>query len=576
MNKVILLAMVMPVTAFGQVMENSGSGNLSDRAEPGDVVITEIMADPLPSVSLPAKEYLEIFNRTRNTFNLKNWLLSDGNSHSTFPEKIILPGEYMILCQLQDTVLFKVYGKTTGLKSFPALTDGGKVIFLCDSEGDLVHGIEYSSGWYGDVLKDDGGWSLEIIDPDFPFYQEENWRASESKEGGTPGKINSVSEKNPDLVFSGIENVFPDDSITINLYFSETVIGLDKNTKNIKIENTGVKDLIPSDPLMREYKVKIAEPLHNSRIYTLAAGNGVMDFAGNAMQRNEFSFGIPDQVQKGDILFNEVLFNPFPGEQDFIEFYNCSERIIDPSTLILVSVNDELNDTSSVIFVSAEERCILPGEYYAITTDKKNLLSRYFSSDPSRIFEVSHLTSMPDDNGHLILFDRRLDKIDEVVYNENMHYSLLSGNEGISLEKIRTNGSSADKSEWHSASELSGWGTPGAQNSVFSGQAENGEKLVFSSTRITPDNDGNEDVLVIDLTLKGKGNVISVTVFDETGSYVKKIANNLLAGQEATVIWNGTAEDEKLVGTGIYIILISVFDESGRVQNWKKVCTVVR
>jgi hypothetical protein len=576
MNKVILLALVMPVTAFGQIIENSESGNLSDRAEPGDVVITEIMADPLPSVSLPAREYLEIFNRTRNTFNLKNWSLSDGNSHSTFPEKIILPGEYMILCQLQDTVMFKVYGKTTGLKSFPALTDGGKVIFICDSEGDLVHGIEYSSGWYGDVLKDGGGWSLEIIDPDFPFYQEGNWCASESKEGGTPGKINSVSGTNPDLLFSGIENVFPDDSITINLNFSESIIGLDKNTKSINIENTGVEDLFPSDPLMREYKVKIAEPLHKGRIYNLTAGDRVTDFAGNTMQRNEFSFGLPDQVQKGDILFNEVLFNPFPGEPDFIEFYNCSERIIDPSTLILVYVNDELNDTSSVVSVSERKRCILPGGYYAITTDKKNLLSRYFSSDPSRVFEVSHLPSMPDDYGHLILFDRRLDKIDEVVYNENMQYSLLSGNEGISLEKIRTNGSSADKSEWHSASEVSGWGTPGAQNSVFSGQAESSERLAFSSTRITPDNDGNEDVLVIDLTLKGTGNIISITVFDETGNYVKKIADNLLAGQEATVIWNGTAEDEKLVGTGIYIILISVFDESGRVQNWKKVCTVIR
>jgi hypothetical protein len=183
---------------------------------------------------------------------------------------------------------------------------------------------------------------------------------------------------------------------------------------------------------------------------------------------------------------------------------------------------------------------------------------------------------MPDDKGHLILFDRRLDKIDEVVYDENMHYSLISNNEGISLEKIRTGGSSADRSEWHSASELSGWGTPGAQNSVFARQPESSERLVFSSTAITPDNDGNDDVLVIDLTLNGTGNIISVTVFDETGSFVKRIADDLLAGQQATVIWNGTAEDEKLVNTGIYIILISVFDESGRVQNWKKVCTVIR
>jgi hypothetical protein len=183
---------------------------------------------------------------------------------------------------------------------------------------------------------------------------------------------------------------------------------------------------------------------------------------------------------------------------------------------------------------------------------------------------------MADDNGHLILFDRKLEKIDEVVYDENMHYSLLSGKEGISLEKIMKNGSSADRSVWHSASEASGWGTPGAPNSVLSEKAEGNEKVVFSSTRITPDNDGNEDVLVIDLTLKGAGNIISVTVFNETGGFVKKLTDNLLGGPDASIIWDGTAEDEKLVSTGIYIILISVFDDRGKIQNWKKVCTVIR
>jgi hypothetical protein len=482
----------------------------------------------------------------------------------------------MILCQPQDTVLFKSYGRTTGLKSFPALTDGGKVLFISDNTSKLIHGIEYSSDWYGDALKDGGGWSLEIIDTNYPFYQEGNWHASVSKEGGTPGKINSVSGENHDYIFSGIENVFPVDSMTIILKLSETVIDLDKNIGIIEIEGLVISSLFPTDVLMREYTIIFSEPLRKGRIYTLTAGSDLTDFAGNLIQRNELRFGIPDPVQKGDILFNELLFNPFPGEPDFIEFYNCSERIIDASDLILVSVNDELNDTSSVVFVSSEKRNILPDEYYAVTTDKKCLLNRFFSSDQYEIFEVSHLPSMPDDKGHLILYNRRLDKIDEVLYDEDMHYPLLSGNEGISLEKIIPEGSSADKLQWHSASEASGWGSPGAANSVLYAQSESNDKIVFSSTRITPDYDGNEDFLVINLTLKGLGNVISVTVFDEAGSFVKKITDNLLAGPEASIIWNGTAGDEKLVSTGIYIILISVFDDKGKVQNWKKVCTVIR
>ena len=242
-----------------------------------------------------------------------------------------------------------------------------------------------------------------------------------------------------------------------------------------------------------------------------------------------------------------------------MSFITVQNRIIDASGLLLVSVNDEINDTSSLTLVSPEKRCILPGNYIVITSDRDALLDRFFSSDPDNIFEITSLPSMPDDEGHLILYGRDLDKIDEVYYDENMHYSLLGSYEGISLEKIRTGSPSADRSQWHSASQVSGWGTPGAPNSVLSEQPENRDMVIFSSTRITPDNDGYEDFLVIDLKLKGIGNVVSVTVFDETGSFVKKIADNILAGSEASIVWNGTAEDEKLVNTGIYIILIDSF-----------------
>jgi hypothetical protein len=246
------------------------------------------------------------------------------------------------------------------------------------------------------------------------------------------------------------------------------------------------------------------------------------------------------------------------------------------SDLLLVSVNDELHDTSSVVLISSKNHCVLPRNYNVITSDKDALLKRFSASDPDNIFEISSLPSMPDDRGHLILYDRYLKKIDEVFYDEKMHYSLLSGNEGISLEKVRTNSISADKTQWHSASELSGWGTPGAPNSVLIEHLESSDKVSLSSTKITPDNDGNEDFLVIDFKLTGIGNVISIEVFDETGGFMKKLTDNLLAGPEASIVWNGTAEDEKLVSTGIYILLITVFDEKGKSERWKRVCTVIR
>jgi hypothetical protein len=545
-------------------------------ADPGDVIISEIMADPLPEVSLPGKEYIEIFNRTEFSFNLKNWKLSSDAQYALFPDTTILPSAIIILCLPQDTSLFKKFGNVLGLKQFPALTDGGRILCLSDSSGILIHGVEYSSGWYMDELKSGGGWSLEMIDTNFPFYYEGNWIASSSRKGGTPGSVNSVSKSNPDISFSGVQNIFPDDSSNILVRFSEPVFSIPGKNKSILIGGEEVIDIVPTDPLFREFLVRPEKPLRPQMVYQCSISGDIKDFAGNVIQKKDFAFGLTGAAEKGDILFNEILFNPLPGDQDYIELFNCSDKIIDASRIQIVSVNDALGDTSGISLVSQERRCILPDTYYAVTTDKKKTAERYFSADIECLFETGSLPSMADDKGHLLLYNRELDVIDEVHYNEKMQYSLLSEAEGVALEKTGPSYNSDVAINWHSASQSSGWGTPGAPNSVFVDTPVTSDNVILSSTKITPDNNGFEDFLVIKFNLAGNGNIISVIVFDETGSYVKKVVTNMLAGAEASVIWDGTAEDGSLVDTGIYIVFITLFDDTGKTEKWKKVCTVLR
>jgi hypothetical protein len=545
-------------------------------AETGDVLISEIMADPFPEVSLPGAEYLEITNRTDYSFNLKNWILSSFDQVALFPEIIVRPQEIILVCSQKDTSLLNKYSRVTGIKSFPTLTDGGKLLCLSDSAGTMIHGVEYSPEWYNDELKSGGGWSLEMIDIKFPFSYEGNWTASVSRKGGTPGFLNSVSNSNPDISFYGIRNVFPDDSMSINVLFSEPVINLQAKINNIEIGGNTVSSPHPEDPLFREFTFKPKDPLQRGEIYKLDISGEIKDFAGNGMQNGSFEFGLTEEPEKGDILFNELLFNPLPGDQDYIELYNCSDKVIDASRLQLVSVNDDTHDTSQVVQLSYEKRCILPGSYYAITTDKERICDRYFSADQEHIFETGSLSSMSDDKGHLILYNRELDLIDEVKYDEDMHFSLLSGHEGIALEKTRPEEKSEDSAIWHSASESSGWGTPGAKNSIFVEVPVASDRVVLSSTRISPDNDGNEDLLVICLNLKGNSNVVSAAIFDETGRFVRKLASNMLAGNETSLTWDGTADDGSLVNTGIYIVLITLYNDTGKTDKWKKVCTVIR
>lgn len=576
MNKVILMALLLPALATGHNMENPVVAQVPAPNMPGDVIITEIMADPLPEVSLPGKEYLELKNRSGHLINLNGWTLSTATQKLTFTQKSLPPGEYIIVCSVSDTSLFKKYGRTAGLKSFTILTNEGKAIALKDNEGNFIHGVEYDIRWYGNELKSEGGWSLEMIDTDYPFSGRENWKASISKLGGTPGTVNSVSARNPDLDFEGITNVFAGDSSIIYLSFSESVPDFTAQPGLIRIDSDEIADLNLNDILFKNFCIKPSVKLNRGKVYVLEISD-LSDFAGNRIRKKSFSFGLTEKSHKGDVVFNELLFNPLPGDDDYIEFYNCSGKIIDASRLLVVSVNDAAGDTSSFIQVSPVNRCFLPGTYYAITTSRDKVIQRYPSSDPDRIFEVPSLPSLSDDRGHLLLLNRELEIIDEVVYDEKMHYPLLSSNEGVALEKSRPDIPSPDRSGWHSASESEGWGTPGARNSILTELNPNGNTGVnFSSTKISPDNDGFEDLLVIDLNLEGPENVISATVFDETGSFVRKLAGNLLTGPKLTLVWDGTADDNTIVPAGIYIILITGFNDSGNTYRWKKACSVLR
>ncbi len=545
-------------------------------ADPGDVIITEIMADPIPVVSLPAREYLELHNRTVFPFNMRNWKLSAGSSSETFPDKIIPPNSYMIICPANDTLLFRDCGRVFGLDRLPALNDTRMVLALSDSSGMLIHGIEYTSDWYGDELKETGGWALEMIDADFPFHTDSNWKASVSRKGGTPGKENSVARYNRDDYFKGILNVFPEDSLSINLCLSETVPAAG-NINNISLgEGRNITSIIPADILLRSFNFKINEPLVRGKIYSLKTSDDITDFAGNRMDIAEFSFGLTEISGVADLMFNELLFNPLLNGVDYIEIYNNSNMVIDASRIYLVGINDDTGDTSSIIQISVEKRCILPDTYYLITTDKKKVVEKYFSADPDYVFQIPMLPALNDDKGHLILYNRELDQIDEVFYDEKMHYSLLENKEGISLEKVRKDNPSIDRKGWHSASESSGWGTPGAPNSSEIPENEFKNEVVLSSTKITPDNDGNEDLLMIDFSFPGNGNVISVTIFDETGSLVRRLTEKLLAAPETSIFWDGTSDDGMILNTGIYIIYIEIFNSSGAVKKIKKVCTVIR
>ena len=70
------------------------------------------------------------------------------------------------------------FGTTISVTSFPSLDNDGDQLFLKAANGTTIHAVGYTSGWYQNELKKEGGWTLEMIDTKSPCTGISNWLAT--------------------------------------------------------------------------------------------------------------------------------------------------------------------------------------------------------------------------------------------------------------------------------------------------------------------------------------------------------------------------------------------------------------
>jgi len=542
----------------------------------GDIVITEFMADPDPAVHLPACEYIEVYNRTQFDFNLESTFLFIGSRKVNMPFFNLSHGMYLAICDDNCDWTGTDAPFILQVNGFPAIVNGGADIFLTDTAGNSLHGLSYTDKWQDDVLKSDGGWSMEMLDIGYPFHETGNWKYSNSNNGGTPGAANSVSASNPDYTDPWLDNVFPLDDTLVRVDFSEPVDISVAEEGEWVIENLKVGAVDEHGFMRKSFIICTGDKINSETIYELEVPQQVRDYNNNPLARRSLGFGVPVIPLVNELVINEILFDALPWESEYIELYNNSEHVINASDLFMVSVNSHTGDTGKPVWFSIENRCIMPGDYYVITTRKEGIAEKYYSSDPYYIFEVPSLPSLPDDGGTLILFTREASLIDRVTYSKDMHFDLLAGTEGVSLERVSPNALSGSRTSWHSASGTSGWGTPGVKNSICMDESRADNPVSLSSRKISPDNDGYEDILKITVTMENPGYIIRCSIFDDRGYPVRDITGNITAGIISELFWDGTSDEGFLLPGGIYIILVKVTGNNGEVSAIKKVCAIVR
>ncbi|MCD4790903.1 MAG: lamin tail domain-containing protein [Bacteroidales bacterium] len=542
-------------------------------ANPYDVVINEIMADPNPPVGLPEYEYIEIFNTTSATIALKDWKLIIGTSEKSIPYTILKPNGYLILCDDEVALLFSMFAPSIGFSSL-GLTDSGKTILLQNAEGTVISQVTYKDEWYGDEVKAEGGWSLEQIDPNNPCLEEGNWIAADADAGGTPGSINSVNAEN--LSEPEIKKVIAIDDQTFEVTFnqimdresilSETNYYVDKSVGN-------PESVILSDSNINKVILTFSNPLQKRRVYTLYVENPVYNCVGlEIITNSSFRFGIHEPADKNEIVINEVLFNPADNGVDFVEIYNNSEKIIDLADLLLGEINVNQFEPNDTVYksVADESGLMFTGDYTVLTKDPGKVKEQYITPNPEGFIKMNSFPDYNNDEGTVILSGKDGKIIDAFTYDEDMHYPLLNSIDGVSLERINFNRPTEDRTNWHSASKEVGFATPAYKNSQFSDFGEIEDPVTVEPEIFSPDNDGYNDVLNIHYKFEAPGYTANITIYDSQGRLIKYLVQNNLLATQGIFSWDGRTEDNQKANIGIYIIYFEAFDMNGNVKKYKK------
>ncbi|MFC2083671.1 lamin tail domain-containing protein, partial [Bacteroidota bacterium] len=487
-------------------------------SEYNDIVFNELMYKPTND----EPEWLEIFNRTDSTMDLRNWSISDINTNLiiTTENLKIKPKNYVVLSD--DESIRNLYSIESLLiiTNLPSLNNTGDKLKLLDQSGLIIDSIHYLPSWGGNK----NGKSLERIDVDWYSNDSTNWGSSISKQKATPGIINSISRKDFDVAISEVsftppkpiinENVVINSTIknigleiieflNVEIYFDSNIDSIGQNSERIISEN--YSNLEFGDSL----KVQtVFNPKSTGNKYFIAMVNTDIDqYLDNNI--SFFNFRVNDApLDFNSVVINEIMYKPNSEEPEWIELYNRTNKNLnikgwsfsDKITHVILTEQDNIFNANSFLIISEDESIY---NFYDI---------------PSKVI-IKNIPSLNNQGDNLKIYDDLTNIIDSVNYLSHW------GNQtGKSLERINPLTSSNDELNWgNSESELGS--TPGLNNSITKKDID----LAAIGLYFDPKKPmvGDDVIISMEVINKGYNNVYFDLILYED-SNLDTIANNLL------------------------------------------------
>lgn len=534
------------------------------------LVINELMPAPKADLDLPNVEYVELLNTAEYSIRTLGMSWSNSRTRIILPDVWIEPDELVLLVPANQAEVMGKFGKVIPINSWPTLLNAGDDLQLEDKRGNLIDKISYSSASWGESELANSGYSLEISNPFLDCDQTEFLKASVDPLKGTPGRVNSVIDLSPDTDSPFITEVEFIDSLNLLVQFSEP-INFDPSTSNVHFQPDLEIGTIFSESSSSLF-IQLVNPAQPSFEYKIEF-DSVFDCSGNELEQRNEPIILPSKVQEGDVLINELLFDPKVGSPKFVELYNSSQKYLDFRKLKLANL-DDIGSVNQIKNISEKPLILPPNTYLAITTDTILLKQIFPNSSNGNFFQISTLPSYPISGGTVVLMDDLDRVLEKFTYDEDLHHPLLRETKGVSLERVSSKSPAELKSNWQSASGNEDYGTPGKKNSqAFEGGFES-DFITISPEVFDPESSNGSTFTTIAYQMNETGWIGTFEIFDVSGRKVEVLDSNAILGNSGVYTWEGSDGMGRKVRPGYYILMVELFDLQGRVKKIKKTIVV--
>lgn len=534
-----------------------------------ELLISEIHAGPNDNTLLPDVEWVELYNASARSISLKGVTFADESRSSTLPTYNLSAGEYVVLAPAAGAAALEAYGPVLGLSSWPSLNNDGDMLRLASSEK-VLDMVAYQQGWYGSSDKAAGGWSLERIDLKAPCAGAANWAASVATAGGTPARENSIATNKPDLSGPELLQAFASDSLHIQLLFSEAL-----DTANFSLSWFQLQPAVSIAGLKvlqaERLELQLAKPLSLSENYFLQLSN-IRDCSGNLLQgAKRIAVAFPQPAAKGEVVFNEVMYDPSPGSEEWVELANASAKYINLQNWQLATYSNGVKSTA----VLSRNYLLLPPQGFLVFSRNTAAVQNAFPAAPGQaLVQLTGLPLLPNTGDSLALLNEKEERVDLFGYSKELHSPFIQETKGVSLERISLSASTNEAGNWTSAAATVNYGTPGLANSQsFAGGLVDGA-LQIEPEVILPGSSGRADYAAIRFAGNRQGLMARLAVYDEEGREIKVLVDNQFVGSEIFQTWDGANKAGNKVRTGYYVVLLKVYDAGGYQRIYRKAIVV--